>query len=117
MGKQREKRFFTAAESAEIWDRWQRGEGLKLIGRVFGETSSSIFAHLRQHGGIRPAARRRFRRVLSWLGATRFRGAWRRERRWLDRQPAGSCGVERRSRYVLLAKVANRDSRSVVNAL
>ena len=65
MGKQREKRFFTAAESAEIWDRWQRGEGLKLIGRMFGKTSSSIFAHLRPHGGIRPALRRRSERVLS----------------------------------------------------
>ena len=38
MGKQREKRFFTAAESAQIWDRWQRGEGLKVIGRLFGKT-------------------------------------------------------------------------------
>lgn len=59
MGKQRKRRFFTAAESAEVWDRWQRGEGLKLIGRVFGKTSSSIFAHLRPHGGIRPVPRRR----------------------------------------------------------
>lgn len=50
MGKQRQRRFFTAAESAEVWDRWQRGEGLKLIGRMFGRTSSSIFAHLRPHG-------------------------------------------------------------------
>jgi IS30 family transposase len=57
--------MFTAAESAEVWDRWQRGEGLKLIGRVFGRTSSAIFAHLKPHGGIRPASRRRSRRVLS----------------------------------------------------
>jgi IS30 family transposase len=64
MSKQRRRRF-NAAESAEIWDRWQRGEGLKLIGRVFGKNSSSIFAHLRPHGGIRPVVRRRARRVLS----------------------------------------------------
>jgi IS30 family transposase len=57
--------MFTAAESAEVWDRWQRGEGLKLIGRVFGRTSSSIFQHLKPHGGIRPVARRRSRRALS----------------------------------------------------
>ena len=49
MRRRRKRRFFTAAESAEIWDRWQRGEGLKSIGRVFGKTSSSIFAHLRPH--------------------------------------------------------------------
>jgi len=50
----RRRRMFTAAESAEVWDRWQRGEGLNLIGRVFGKTSSAIFAHLKPHGGIRP---------------------------------------------------------------
>ena len=44
MTKRRRRRMFTAAESAEVWDRWQRGEGLKLIGRVFGRTSSAIFS-------------------------------------------------------------------------
>jgi hypothetical protein len=24
---------FTAAQSSELWDRWQKGEGLKSIGR------------------------------------------------------------------------------------
>ena len=54
MAKRRARRMFTATESAEVWDRWQRGEGLKLIGRMFGRTSSAIFAHLKPHGGIRP---------------------------------------------------------------
>ena len=54
-----------AAESAEVWDRWQRGEGLKLIGRVFDRSSGAIFQHLKPHGGIRPAPRRRSRRALS----------------------------------------------------
>ncbi len=31
MGLRRKRRFFTAAESAEIWDRLRRGEGLKSI--------------------------------------------------------------------------------------
>ncbi len=61
----RRRRMFSATESAEVWDRWQRGEGLNLIGRVFGRTSSSIFQHLKPHGGIRPVPRRRSRRVLS----------------------------------------------------
>ena len=64
MTKQRRCRF-SAAESAEIWDRWQRGEGLRLIGRAFGKNSSSIFAHLRPQGGIRPVPRRRASRALS----------------------------------------------------
>ena len=40
----RRRRMFTAAESAEVWDRWQRGEGLNLIGRVFDRSSGAIFA-------------------------------------------------------------------------
>ena len=65
MAKRRSRRLFTASESAEVWDRWQRGEGLRLIGRVFGRTSSAIFQHLKPHGGIRPAPRRRSQRALS----------------------------------------------------
>ena len=57
MRQRRKRRFFTAAESAEIWDRWRRGEGLKSIGRVFGKSSSSIFAHIpkRRHSAAAPA--------------------------------------------------------------
>jgi hypothetical protein len=57
--------MFSATESAEAWDRWQRGDGLKLIGRVFERSSGAIFQHLKPHGGIRPTPRRRSRRVLS----------------------------------------------------
>jgi len=56
---------FTAAQSAELWDRWQKGEGLTSIGRFFGKPSSSIFNHLRPSGGIRPQARRRSRLALT----------------------------------------------------
>ena len=56
---------FTAAESAELWDRWKKGEGLKSIGRAFGKPSSCIFAHLRPSGGIMPPARRRSRLALT----------------------------------------------------
>ena len=65
MRQRRKRRFFTAAESAEIWDRWRQGEGLKSIGRVFGKGSSSIFAHICPTGGIRPATRRRSRLALT----------------------------------------------------
>jgi hypothetical protein len=59
MGQRARRRYCTAAESAEIWDRWQRGEGLKSIGRVFGKSSGSIFSHLMPFGGIRPRPRPR----------------------------------------------------------
>jgi len=65
MEQGQKRRRFTAAESAEIWDRWQRGEGLKSIGRLYGKNSSSIFNHLKPSGGIRPPLRRRSQRALS----------------------------------------------------
>jgi hypothetical protein len=39
-------RGFTASEKTELWDRWQRGESLKAIGRAFGKPSSSIYFQL-----------------------------------------------------------------------
>ena len=56
---------FTAAQKTELWDRWQKGEGLKSIGRAFGKSSSSIYSHLSPYGGIRPPPRRRSRRALA----------------------------------------------------
>ena len=55
----RNGRGFSSAEKTELWDRWQRGESLKAIGRVFGKPSSSIYFQLSPHGGIRPSPRRR----------------------------------------------------------
>ena len=59
------RRGFTSAEKTELWDRWQRGESLKAIGRAFGKPSSSIYFQLAPHGTIRPAPRRRSRLALS----------------------------------------------------
>src|SRR5258706_11793614 len=58
------RRGFTTAEKTELWDRWQRGESLKAIGRAFGKPSSSIYFQVSPHGGIRPAPRRRSRLAL-----------------------------------------------------
>jgi len=63
--RERKRRGFTAAEKTELWDRWQRGEALKGIGRAFGKPSSSIYAHVSPRGGIRPALRRRSRLALT----------------------------------------------------
>ncbi len=63
--RQRYRRGYTAAEKTELWDRWQRGESLKAIGRAFCKPSSSIYFQLAPHGGIRPAPRRRSRLALT----------------------------------------------------
>ncbi len=56
---------YTAKQKAEIWDRWQRGESMNAIGRLFDRPSSSIYQQLSPTGGIRPAPRRRSRCALS----------------------------------------------------
>ncbi len=56
---------YTAAQKADIWDRWQRGESLTSIGRLFDRPSSSVFNMLAPTGGIRPPPRRRCRLALT----------------------------------------------------
>jgi IS30 family transposase len=56
---------YTAAQKADIWDRWQRGESLNSIGRLFDRLSSSIFNMLAPTGGIRPPPRQRSRLALT----------------------------------------------------
>lgn len=91
MRRRGKRRFYAAAESAEIWDRWRRGEGLKSIGRVFGKRSSAIFNHLKPTDGGQPPLRRRSRLALTL--------------------------AERHSRYVMLGRIPRRDTRTAVNAL
>ena len=64
---QRYRRGFTTAERTEMWDRWQRGESLRAIGRAFGKPSSSIYFQISPLGGIRPPPRRRSRQALTLL--------------------------------------------------
>jgi len=56
---------YTAAQKAEMWDRWQRGESMTSIGRVFDRPSSSIYNHLSPSGGIRPPSQRRSQLALT----------------------------------------------------
>jgi len=56
---------YTAEQKTEMWDRWQRGDSLKAIGRVFDRPSSSIFGQLSPTGGIRPPPRKRSRLALT----------------------------------------------------
>jgi len=57
--------YFTEKQKAEIWDRWQRGESMSSIGRMFDRNSSSIYPLLSRTGGIRPPERRRSRLALT----------------------------------------------------
>ncbi len=77
---------FTAAQKAELWERWRKREGLKVIGREFGKPSSCIFAHLRPTGGITPVPRRRSRVVLN--GRLRHAVVIKLQRHWSPEQIA-----------------------------
>ena len=56
---------YTSQQKTEMWDRWQKGDSLKDIGRGFDRPSSSIYGQLSPTGGIRPPDRRRSHRALT----------------------------------------------------
>ena len=57
--KRRTRINYSPSQRALMWDRWQRGESLKSIGRLFERGSSSIYGILSVSGGIRPPPRKR----------------------------------------------------------
>lgn len=57
--KYRRRIYYSVSQRAEIWDRWQRGESMSSIGRVFERQSSSVFSVISPTGGIRPPNRKR----------------------------------------------------------
>jgi len=56
---------YTEADKALMWDRWQQGESLHSIARLFDRHHSAIRGILVRSGGIRPPKRRRSRLALS----------------------------------------------------
>ncbi|MFN2243865.1 MAG: IS30 family transposase [Anaerolineae bacterium] len=63
--KQRRRIYYTEAQKALMWDRWEKGESLAAIARLFDRGHSSIQGILAESGGIRPAPRRRSPRALT----------------------------------------------------
>ena len=56
---------FTVAGRVVVWDRWQAGDGYRLIGRDLGRSAASIRAFVESWGGVRSQPRRRSPRHLS----------------------------------------------------
>ena len=61
----RKRRWYTASEKSEMWDRWQRGESLNAIARAFETSHSAISKNFVRFGGIRPPVRQRSRLALT----------------------------------------------------
>jgi IS30 family transposase len=63
--KYRARICYTESQKALMWDRWQQGESLHQIARLFDRRHSSVRGILAESGGIRPPPRRRAERTLS----------------------------------------------------
>jgi len=63
--KQRPRIYYSEAQKAMMWDRWERGESLHDIAALFDRGHSSIRRILSESGGIRPGQRERSRLALS----------------------------------------------------
>lgn len=63
--KQRTRIYFTEADKAMMWDRWQRGESMHDIARLFDREHSSVQKILTANGGVRPPQRSRSRLALT----------------------------------------------------
>jgi IS30 family transposase len=63
--KQRRRIYYTETDKALMWDRWEEGESLNSIARLFDRHHSAIQGILSRSGGIRPPQRTRSQRALT----------------------------------------------------
>ena len=63
--KQRSRIYYTESQKALMWDRWQKGESMNEIAKLFDRSHSSVQRILTENGGIRPRARNRSRLSLT----------------------------------------------------
>ena len=63
--KQRPRIYYSETDKAVMWDRWQKGDSLHNIARLFDRGHSSIQGIFAERGGIRPATRRRSHLALT----------------------------------------------------
>jgi IS30 family transposase len=63
--KYRRRIYYSDANKALMWDRWQEGDSLREIARLFDRRHSSVRGIFERCGGIRPPTRRRSARSLS----------------------------------------------------
>ena len=61
----RTRTYYSEPQKKEMWDRWQKGESLHDIARLFDRGHSSVRRIIAESGGIRPADRKRSRLALT----------------------------------------------------
>jgi len=63
--KYRSRIYYTDSDKELMWDRWQQGDSLHSIARLFDRSHGSIAGILSRTGGIRPPKKRRSRLALT----------------------------------------------------
>ena len=63
--RRRTRIHYTDSQKSQMWDRWQRGESLQKIARLFDRHHSAVRGILLVSGGIRPPVRHRSPRSLT----------------------------------------------------
>ena len=63
--KYRPRINYTESDKALMWDRWQKGDSLHTIARLFDRNHGAIAGILARTGGIRPPSRSRSRLALT----------------------------------------------------
>jgi IS30 family transposase len=63
--KYRTRIYYSDADKALMWDRWQEGDSLRDIARLFNRQHSSVRGIFERCGGMRPPTRRRSARSLT----------------------------------------------------
>ena len=63
--KQRPRIYYLDAQKALMWDRWEKGDSMHTIARLFDREHGTIQLILMETGRIRPLARSRSRLALT----------------------------------------------------
>ena len=105
--------WFTAAQKAELWERWKNGQSAAAIARALERKNKSGVERIAVlHGGIGPAPRRRA------FAALRLE-----EREEISRGIAVGRSIRQiaqslgRARFTMLVKIPRKDTTTVVAAL
>ncbi len=63
--KRKPRIYYSDTQKALMWDRWQKGDSMNTIARLFDRGHSSVQRILGETGGIRPPQRKRSRLALT----------------------------------------------------